>query len=95
MLGRAMLTRATVCCACASKVHRRFGRLPWARLVAPAADLARHGFAAHPYLVYVMAGPLSFQRIQVIWFAGMHWGVRGALRDVMHCMQRSVAAVRR
>ncbi|EFJ49961.1 hypothetical protein VOLCADRAFT_30482, partial [Volvox carteri f. nagariensis] len=27
---------------------RRHGRLPWARLVTPAADIARHGFAAHP-----------------------------------------------
>jgi hypothetical protein len=48
------------------QMHRRFGRLPWAQLVAPAADLARKGFATHPYLVYVLAGPLSFQRIQVI-----------------------------
>lgn len=26
---------------------RRYGRLPWARLVKPAAALARSGFAAH------------------------------------------------
>lgn len=30
---------------------RRFGRRPWAELVAPAARLARDGFPAHPYLV--------------------------------------------
>lgn len=36
---------------------RRHGQLPWARLVQPAAQLARSGFAAHPYLVYVMSGP--------------------------------------
>ncbi|WIA36576.1 hypothetical protein OEZ86_007868 [Tetradesmus obliquus] len=49
-----------------AEMHRRFGRLPWAALVAPAADLARRGFAAHPYLVYALSGQLSFQRIQSI-----------------------------
>jgi hypothetical protein len=70
MLLCVVLSRATPTAPCgvfdaAVQMHRRFGRLPWAQLVAPAADLAREGFAAHPYLVYVMSGPLSYQRIQV------------------------------
>lgn len=36
-------------------MHAAWGRLPWARLVAPAAQLARSGFAAHPYLVYILS----------------------------------------
>lgn len=31
----------------------------------PAAKLAREGFAAHPYLVYIMAGPKNVERIAV------------------------------
>src|SRR4051794_2928890 len=41
--------------------HRRFGRVPWAEVVGPAAELARNGFtvgrAAGNYLAY-SAGPL-------------------------------------
>lgn len=45
---------------------RSYGRLPWARLVAPAAGLARSGFAAHPYLIYTITGPYNFNRIKSI-----------------------------
>lgn len=31
--------------------HQRHGSLPWAQLVRPAAQVARTGFAAHPYLI--------------------------------------------
>lgn len=31
--------------------HTRHGKLPWASLVHPVADVAESGFAAHPYLV--------------------------------------------
>ncbi|KAF8065580.1 GGT2 [Scenedesmus sp. PABB004] len=44
-------------------LHAAHGRLPWARLVRPAAELARQGMAAHPYLVYVMSGPRNAARI--------------------------------
>ncbi|GIL61114.1 hypothetical protein Vafri_15488 [Volvox africanus] len=43
---------------------RRYGRLPWARLVNPAAEIARHGFAAHPYYVYVVTGDSTFNRLK-------------------------------
>ncbi|KAG2494187.1 hypothetical protein HYH03_007545 [Edaphochlamys debaryana] len=42
---------------------RRHGRLPWARLVAPAAEIAAHGFAAHPYYVYTV-GPYTLRVLQ-------------------------------
>lgn len=32
------------------ELHRRFGRLPWAKLVEPAARLARTGYAVHEHL---------------------------------------------
>ena len=46
---------------------KRFGSrtLPWAQLVQPAADLARSGFAAHPYLVYIMSGSSNLTRMKV------------------------------
>lgn len=43
---------------------RRFGSRPWAELVRPAADLARSGFAAHPYLVQTLAGA-TLERVLV------------------------------
>jgi gamma-glutamyltranspeptidase len=45
---------------------KRFGSKPWAQLVKPAADLARTGFAAHPYLVYIMSGEANLNRMKVI-----------------------------
>lgn len=44
---------------------KRFGSKPWAQLVKPAADLARTGFAAHPYLVYIMSGAANLKRMKV------------------------------
>lgn len=44
---------------------KRFGSKPWAQLVKPAADLARAGFAAHPYLVYIMSGEANLKRMKV------------------------------
>jgi hypothetical protein len=44
---------------------RRFGTQPWASLVQPAASLARSGFAAHPYLVNVLSGASTLQRVMV------------------------------
>lgn len=46
-------------------VWKRFGSKPWSELVKPAADLARSGFAAHPYLVYIMSGAANLRRMQV------------------------------
>lgn len=43
---------------------RRYGLLPWARLVTPAAEIARHGFAAHPYFVYVITGNFTLNRLK-------------------------------
>jgi gamma-glutamyltranspeptidase/glutathione hydrolase/leukotriene-C4 hydrolase len=40
------------------------GRVPWSRLVAPAAELARAGFAAHPYLVHTLAGNRTLARVR-------------------------------
>jgi gamma-glutamyltranspeptidase len=34
--------------------HQRHGKLPWSRVLAPAVELARDGFPAHPYLVEVL-----------------------------------------
>eukprot|EP00879_Flechtneria_rotunda_P013855 GHRR01014471.1.p1 GENE.GHRR01014471.1~~GHRR01014471.1.p1 ORF type:complete len:716 (+),score=228.03 GHRR01014471.1:397-2544(+) len=47
-----------------AELHSKFGSKPWADLVKPAANLARLGFAAHPYLVYVMSGPFNAKRLQ-------------------------------
>lgn len=47
------------------ELWRLFGSKPWADLVTPAVELARSGFAAHPYLVYVMSGPQNEKRIAV------------------------------
>ena len=44
---------------------RRHGRLPWRRLVAPAAAIARHGFAAHPYYTYSASGPGNLKKLRV------------------------------
>lgn len=44
---------------------QRYGTRPWAELIQPAAQLARSGYAAHPYLIYVMSGPSNKARIQV------------------------------
>ncbi|KAL6756604.1 gamma-glutamyltranspeptidase-domain-containing protein [Haematococcus lacustris] len=43
---------------------QRHGRLPWARLVRPAALLARWGFAAHPYYVDTVTDPSLLTRLQ-------------------------------
>ncbi|PNW69930.1 hypothetical protein CHLRE_17g698650v5 [Chlamydomonas reinhardtii] len=43
---------------------RRHGRLPWRRLVAPAAAIARHGFAAHPYYTYSASGPGNLKKLR-------------------------------
>jgi len=40
------------------------GRVPWARLVAPAAELAREGFGAHPYLVHTLLGNRTLARVR-------------------------------
>eukprot|EP00775_Hariotina_reticulata_P002395 gene2395-2699_t len=45
------------------ELWRRYGSKPWADLVTPAVELARSGFAAHPYLVYVMSGPQNEMHI--------------------------------
>ena len=42
--------------ALAAKVHGQHGRLPWARLFAPAIALARDGFAVTPRLHAMLAG---------------------------------------
>ncbi len=42
--------------------HRQYGRLPWAKLVAPAADLAESGFPTFPYLYYLLSAPFIFNR---------------------------------
>jgi gamma-glutamyltranspeptidase len=47
------------------ELWRLYGSKPWSDLVTPAAELARSGFAAHPYLVQVMAGPQNAARIAV------------------------------
>ena len=36
--------------------HQRHGVAEWASLVTPAADLARSGFPAHPYLINALIG---------------------------------------
>lgn len=41
---------------------KRWGRLPWSRLVMPAAELARSGYPAFPYFVYSLS-PSSFARL--------------------------------
>ncbi|MEW5317524.1 MAG: hypothetical protein WDW38_008812 [Sanguina aurantia] len=43
---------------------KRYGKAPWASLVAPAAHIARHGFAAHPYFIYVSSGDFTFRRLR-------------------------------
>ena len=45
---------------------QRFGRLPWSMLVEPAAKIARMGFPMHPYLQYILSGPFTLKRAQVI-----------------------------
>lgn len=45
------------------EAHRLFGRYPsWQDLVLPAAELAEHGFAAHPYLVDILSIPVIYNR---------------------------------
>ncbi|MGH8801251.1 MAG: gamma-glutamyltransferase family protein, partial [Casimicrobiaceae bacterium] len=41
-------------------VHRRYGRLPWARLFAPAIELATRGFAVSPRLHGLIAAETHF-----------------------------------
>lgn len=41
----------------------RWGTLSWSRLVLPAAALASEGYAAHPYLVYIL-GPGNMHRVK-------------------------------
>jgi gamma-glutamyltranspeptidase len=43
----------------------RFGRLSWASLVKPAADIARAGFPMHPYLHFILSGPFTYKRTLV------------------------------
>ena len=40
------------------------GRMAWADLVAPAADAARAGFPAHPYLVAALSAPRALGRLR-------------------------------
>lgn len=40
----------------AAEVHRRFGRVPWARLFDPAIRLAEGGFTVSPWLAATLAG---------------------------------------
>lgn len=44
---------------------QRYGSKPWSNLVKPAAEMARSGFAAHPYLVYIMSGAANLKRLKV------------------------------
>lgn len=45
-----------------AEVHRRYGRVPWAKLFEPAIALAQDGFAVSPWLAATLAG------------AGERWG---------------------
>lgn len=51
--GRSVGTPGTV--KLLSESHKRFGKLDWARLFAPAIDLAEHGFAVSPRLAHLIA----------------------------------------
>ncbi|KAF5840576.1 nucleophile aminohydrolase [Dunaliella salina] len=42
----------------------RYGRLPWQRLVQPAAALARNGYRAYPQLVRVLSQPEVLSRVK-------------------------------
>ncbi len=44
------------------ELHRRWGRLPWARLLAPAQNLAAKGFRVSPYLAQIVARSLAHLR---------------------------------
>lgn len=67
--------------------HREHGRLPWARLFAPAIELARSGFAVSPRLHALLTGALA--RIRRSESAAAHyldaqgqpWPVGHVLRD--------------
>ena len=67
--------------------HREHGRLPWARLFAPAIELARSGFAVSPRLHALLTGALG--RIRRSESAAAHyldaqgrpWPVGHVLRD--------------
>lgn len=42
-----------------SEIHQRFGKLPWARLVQPAIDLAERGFPIYPHLAAALQARAS------------------------------------
>ncbi len=56
--GRSVGVPGTV--ALLAEAHRRHGRLPWARLFAPAIELARNGFRVSPRLHAALAGERHF-----------------------------------
>jgi len=67
--------------------HREHGRLPWARLFAPAIDLARSGFPVSPRLHALLTGALDRVRrsesaaAHYLDAAGRPWPVGHVLRD--------------
>jgi gamma-glutamyltranspeptidase/glutathione hydrolase len=67
-------------------VHRRHGRLPWARLFAPAIALAREGFLVSPRLAQMLdwMGPDAFSAPARRYFfdaAGKAWSAGHRLRN--------------
>lgn len=53
--GRAVGVPGTL--ALLQQVHQRYGKLPWARLFAPAIELAEAGFPMPPYLHALLSAP--------------------------------------
>lgn len=45
-----------------SEAHARYGSMAMSKLVAPAAELARNGFPAHPYLINALSNPQTRDR---------------------------------
>jgi gamma-glutamyltranspeptidase / glutathione hydrolase len=46
-----------------AELHRRFGKLPWRTLVAPAERFAREGFPVEPHLASSLAGGADYRRM--------------------------------